>query len=144
MANYTFLSITAYGIQENINEFDINPPNSNGSKIEIKSDGDNRVIFSEFPSSMTTIFIEEIIHKIKGLSLFIDVEIEPGYVALLHKSAFQTKPIKIFEIDDFRDDDHTPYLDKNYLDKFDRINPSSKLTEILRKSHFGNIYLNLL
>jgi hypothetical protein len=144
MANYTFLSITAYGIQENINNFDANSPKPDGPKIEIKSDGNNRIITSEFKSCMTSNFTNEITSNIKELSLLIEIEIEPGYSALFHKSAYQTKPIKIFEINDFRDDGYLKYLNQKYLDKFDKIQPHGTLIEILNKSITGKIYLNLL
>lgn len=39
MANYTFLNITVFGSQENLNMFDLFPPKFKGPNMEISTNG---------------------------------------------------------------------------------------------------------
>ena len=105
MANYTTLSITAFGEYKDLVQFDAHPPKCEIFEIEISSNLKSRNIYSWFNSKSTSEVIHELIQQIFNLSLLIDIEIEPGYNVLLYRRRGEDKLQTLFEIPDYRDDE---------------------------------------
>jgi hypothetical protein len=143
MANYTNLCITAYGDIPALYQFDNSPPKFEGPEITIKATGLTRIIQSEFKSQATSEVINGLINQIKGLSLLIDIDIEPGFACLLHREKDQSKLQALFEIPDYRDDNFFLNLHPEYLDSFDKPILTLELVQLLSLSITGNTYLDL-
>jgi len=144
MANYTFLSITAYGDIPALYQFDKNPPKYEGPKITIEATASTRIIQSEFKSVATTDVLYGLSDQIKGLSQLILVEIEPGFSCLFHRGPDQSELQTLFEIPDFRDDEFFMNLSPKYLEEFHKPTLTIDLIWLLSLSTTGTTYLNLI
>ena len=85
MANYTTLSIIAFGDYRDLAHFDLYPPELENPEIKITSDGTTRHIYSWFKSHATSEVLFGLVKQITNLSLLIEIEIEPGYNVLFYK-----------------------------------------------------------
>jgi len=144
MANITNLFISAFGRKEDLLQFDQCPPKFKGPEIEISYKENSRNIYSEFKSQVTSEVLYGLIGQMQDLSLLVDIHTEPGYSVLLYREDYRFKFETLFEIVDCRDDEFFNKFDPTYLEKFDKIQLNTSITDLIRDLPTGKIYLNLL
>lgn len=143
MANYTNLTITAYGDDAGLYKFDKTPPKFDGPEITIEATGSTRIIHSEFKSQATSEVLHGLSDQIKGLSQLILIEIEPAFSCLLHREQDQPALQTLFEIPDYRDDEFFRNLHPKYLESFHKPILTLELIQLLSLSITGNTYIDL-
>lgn len=144
MANYTFLTITAYGDKTDIQHFDKFTPSFDGIDIDITQGSNSRKLVSSFKSDDTTPIVQKISEQIKNLSLLIEIEIEPAFSIVLYRDKYQNELQTLIEIPDYRDDEFFSNLHPDYLKNFETPNLSPELIQILSNTTTGKTLLDLI
>jgi hypothetical protein len=144
MANYTFLTIIAYGDDIDLKQFDSHPPKIDGITFEFNKNLRSRCLTTSFESRNTHLLTQAALEQIKNLSLLVEIEIEPGFCSLLHKEKDQHELQTLLEIPDYRSDDFFEKLHPDYLNNFDKPKLTPELIRILSNTTTGKTFLDLL
>lgn len=88
-------------------------------------------------------YIEKIADKFTNLDFLIEVELEPSYSILEYYDNKKMDCTRIFEIQDFYDEQFFEKLTPQYLDKFEKILINKQIREALLYTESGKIYLDL-
>lgn len=144
MAYYINLKAIAFGNNELLRKLDEKKFEPQELFDPIESEENTRIIKCFYKAGYPEDILGSLIKELKGLSMIIEVDGEPGFAALLYKAKDQEKLSNLFEIDDYLNDELFENIDPSYLNKFDKIHLDRQLIEYIRKTAIGCTYTNLL